>query len=224
MTGKAKVAFTDGYLLAENLHLTPANSLVHLRPQLHHVDATTHLDRQSSAKDASGGGAGAGGASGAAGSSQNARAIHMSIKTTSDGDRPSTETMADRMRNVQGEPWRRMRYTDENEEAAWEVYNESLFYKGKTPQEGAAAAVEGIEGKPELEEGAPTFAVRWGDNEFLEAVSGTKQYDGVDLDADARVEEPSLAPSQPAESSRAPPSGRPRGGAAAGRKGGSART
>lgn len=139
----------------------------------------------------------------------------MSIKTPSEGDRPSTETMADRMRNVQGEPWRRMRYTDENEEAAWEVYNESLFYKSKSDQ-------ESLEANPELEEEAPRFAVRWGDDQFLEAVSGIKQHEGVVLDAETKTEEPPLAPDQPAEGSRAP-AARAKGGTVGGRRGGKAR-
>lgn len=87
----------------------------------------------------------------------------MTIKTTADGDSVTTETMADRLRLVQGEPWRKMRYTDENEEAAWDVYNESMFLR---PGDGKAA-----EGMTELEGVVPRFEARWDEKKLLEAVS-----------------------------------------------------
>jgi DNA-directed RNA polymerase-3 subunit RPC5 len=127
----------------------------------------------------------------------------MTIKTSTDGEAATTETMADRLRAVQSEPWRKLRYTDENEEAAWDVYNESLFLqnpaagvpqanedddeemevvdKGKM-KEGADeeddAAAEGKKAAsegPNLAEHVPHFSTKWGDKELLEAVSGIKK-------------------------------------------------
>lgn len=149
--------------------------MVHLRPQLHHIDATSHLER----RNAEGPGAsGAGGAGGGQSSGQAAKAIHMTIKNTADGDAVTTETMADRLRAVQSEPWRKMRYTDENDETAWEVYNESLFLRDPNAPE-KPPPKEGEEEKPDLgedlEDTMPHFSTKWGDKELLEAVSGIQK-------------------------------------------------
>lgn len=113
----------------------------------------------------------------------------MTIKTTSDGDAVTTETMADRLRSVQSENWRRMQFTDENTESAWDVYNESLFLgppesaeqegangdagKGKAKAQEEEKKVE--EEEEDLEAVVPRFKIRWGDKELLEAVSDIKK-------------------------------------------------
>ncbi|KYK59137.1 DNA-directed RNA polymerase III subunit rpc5 [Drechmeria coniospora] len=126
---------------------------------LHHIDATTQQERNaasSAAKEAAPPGPAA-------------RAIHMTIKTTTDGDTITTETMADRLRYVQTEPWRKLRYTDENDEASWEVYNDTLFLKPKPDADGADVPV--ADAKGDLEEAVSTFASKWGSKQMLEAVS-----------------------------------------------------
>ena len=133
------------------------SSLIHLRPQLHHLDAATQQE-----KNAAGGGskdAGTGAASAA-------RAIHMTIKTPGDGEAVTTETMADRLRSVQTENWRKMRYTDENEEGAWDIYNESLFLRPKEAPSGADKDLEPL---------VPKYSSKWGSKQLLEAVSGITQ-------------------------------------------------
>ena len=97
----------------------------------------------------------------------------MTIKTTSDGDLVTTETIADRLRSVQAEPWRKLRYVDENDEAAWEVYNDSLFLKPGADDSGATGG-EGAE-QSSLHSQVPDFGTRWGDKELLEAVSGIRK-------------------------------------------------
>ncbi|TQW00471.1 hypothetical protein V2A60_001550 [Cordyceps javanica] len=188
-----EVQYMVGVFQGNDLHLTPVSSLVHLRPQLHHLDAATQQERQAAAKEAAGSGASGAGGSGAGGPGGSggpaARAIHMSIKTTADGETVTTETIADRLRFVQSEAWRKMRYTDENEEAAWEVYNESLFLsakhphppqtsesKSKRPEEGDEDAVPPHQS---LEGAVSTFASKWESNQLLEAVSGIKKPDPV---------------------------------------------
>ncbi|KAM3432026.1 hypothetical protein MY4824_006810 [Beauveria thailandica] len=188
-----EVQYMVGVFQGNDLHLTPVSSLVHLRPQLHHLDAATQQERQAAAKEAGAGGAGGAGSGGAGGTGgpgaggPAARAIHMSIKTTADGETVTTETIADRLRSVQGEPWRKMRYTDENEEAAWEVYNESLFLNAKHNND---AATESTTGKKKAAEDLPppqeslegavsTFASKWGSDQLLEAVSGIKKPEPV---------------------------------------------
>ncbi|KAF9773154.1 hypothetical protein IL306_009060 [Fusarium sp. DS 682] len=206
-----------GVFQGKDLHLTPVSSLVHLRPQLHHIDAAVQQERQAaSTKDSAPSTAGG-----------TARAIHMTVKATGDGDTVTTETMADRLRAVQTEHWRTMHYTDENEEAAWEVYNESLFLR-PTHEENAEDAEKDDGGKdePPLEESVPKFARRWDDDELLEAVSGIKKPQPA---PEPVKEEPKpIAPAkqreQPAPESEEArkPKPRTRGGAAAGvsRRGG----
>lgn len=115
----------------------------------------------------------------------------MSIKTTADGETVTTETIADRLRFVQSEPWRKLRYTDENEEAAWEVYNESLFLNAPAEQQTAAPAEEKkkkaageededvVPQQKSIEGAVSTFGSKWESNQLLEAVSGIKKPDPV---------------------------------------------
>ncbi|KAM0247967.1 hypothetical protein ACHAP5_003751 [Fusarium lateritium] len=202
-----------GVFQGKDLHLTPVSSLVHLRPQLHHIDATVQQERQAAAtKDSAPTTAGG-----------TARAIHMTVKATGDGETVTTETMADRLRSVQTEHWRTMHYTDENEEAAWEVYNESLFLR-PAEEEGAEAdkkADDAEEVEPVLEESVPKFARRWDDDDLLEAVSGIKK--PVPAPAPEPVKKTEPKPVTPARQAEQPapeseearkPKLRPRGGAA----------
>ncbi|KAM0202746.1 hypothetical protein ACHAPI_000912 [Fusarium lateritium] len=213
-----------GVFQGKDLHLTPVSSLVHLRPQLHHIDATVQQERQAAAtKDSAPTTAGG-----------TARAIHMTVKATGDGETVTTETMADRLRSVQTEHWRTMHYTDENEEAAWEVYNENLFLR-PAEEEGAEAdkkADDAEEVEPLLEESVPKFARRWDDDDLLEAVSGIKK--PVPAPAPEPVKKTEPKPVTPARQAEQPapeseearkPKLRPRGGAAGGvvRRGGKPR-
>lgn len=214
----------------ENLHLTPVSSLVHLRPQPHHIDATTHLERQSSAREGAASGSGAGAGAGGSSAAGGAKAIHMTIKTAADGETVTTETMADRLRSVQSEPWRRMQFTDEDAASAWDVYNESLFLQNNTDAAGKEDDKEGEDKAQEqdLEESVPRLQTRWGDKELLEAVSDIKKPEpkevvakpapGSDSKAKGKGKQPE-PPAQEPPKPRAP--GRTRGGAAAGaRRGG----
>ncbi|KAL7932951.1 Sin-like protein conserved region domain-containing protein [Trichoderma chlorosporum] len=211
-----EVQYMVGVFQGKDLHLTPVSNLIHLRPQLHHLDAATAQERQSSA---------AASKEGAAPAAPTARAIHMSIKTTADGaDGVSTETMADRLRSVQTEPWRKMRYTDENEETAWEVYNDSLFLR---PRPDPAAEGAAPDADRELEELVPTLGNKWDDKQFLESISGFKKPEPVPEPVEKKPEPPAVVAAPPPEEPRQPPrTTRPRAGAAAAlaaRRGGRAR-
>ncbi|KAL9477521.1 hypothetical protein ACSS6W_007362 [Trichoderma asperelloides] len=207
-----EVQYMVGVFQGKDLHLTPVSNLIHLRPQLHHLDATTQQDRQSSAAAA------ASSKEGGAAPTAAARAIHMTIKTTADGtaDGISTETMADRLRSVQTEPWRKMRYTDENEETAWEVYNDSLFLRPKADP--AAGEPAPAPESHDLEELVPTLGNKWNDKEFLESISGITKPDPVPVQPVEKKPEP-RAVTAPAEEAQQPPqrttTARPRAGAAA---------
>ena len=184
--------------LPENLHLTPVSSVVHLRPVPHHIDALTEQERLS--RGASGAGAGG---SDKADTATGARAIHMTIKSAMDGDGGvATETIADRLRKVQMEPWRRMEWVHDEAELAWEAYNECLLLRPSA--EGAAGgekeavgdeAVDGTTGgekdvkskgkevagsgtvdggAADLVDRVPHLKTDWGEKELLQAMSGEK--------------------------------------------------
>ncbi|KJZ79962.1 hypothetical protein HIM_00676 [Hirsutella minnesotensis 3608] len=211
-----EVQYMVGVFQGKDLHLTPVSSLVLLRPQLHHLDATTQQERSA---------ASAASKETAAGTATAARAIHMTIKTTGDGDAVTTETMADRLRFVQSEPWRKLRYTDENEEAAWEVYNESLFLKPEPAPEPAGENKNGEDDMAarDLEEQVPKYGSKWGDKQLLQAVSGIIK---AEPEPEPIKPEPKdKRQEQGTRGSGARAAGRPKsGGAAAPRKGARAKT
>ncbi|PHH64394.1 hypothetical protein CDD81_4615 [Ophiocordyceps australis] len=186
-----EVQYMVGVFKGKHLHLTPVSSLVLLRPQLHHIDAATQQERSATAAVSTKDGAAASTAAVPA-----ARAIHMTIKTTSDGDTLTTETMADRLRSVQSEPWRKMRYTDENDEAAWDVYNESLFLKSQPDESQPAPKPPSQQMAPpqSLDECVPAFAAKWTDKQFLEAVSGITKSDPLSVQDDVKPEHRDMDP------------------------------
>ncbi|KAH9897142.1 hypothetical protein F4778DRAFT_245657 [Xylariomycetidae sp. FL2044] len=185
-----------GVFKGEQLHLTPANAVIQLRPQLHHLDAATEQDRLTRSREGGPGGGKEGGGAGGGPSSgpQAARAITMSIKGAgpAGSGEPTTDTMADRLRLVQQEPWRKLRYANEESSEAWDMFGQNLVYrprnsKDQARDEGGEARDKGKgEGKEEKEEkkdgrdAAPDdhledeeqLQVRWGDEEYLRAVSG----------------------------------------------------
>ncbi|KAK8128585.1 Sin-like protein conserved region-domain-containing protein [Apiospora sp. TS-2023a] len=165
-----------GVFKGDNLHLTPATSEIQLRPQLHHLDADTEQKQLQQARERAGAKEAA-----APATAQAPKAIQMTIKNTS-GEETSTETMTDRLRNVQMEGWQKLKYVGEEDDAAWELYNKTLHY---------APALEGeddtkddtkkdAKGKGKAIENAATEAaqqklqlgVKWGEDDFLHAVAG----------------------------------------------------
>lgn len=177
----------------DQLYLTPASSLIHLRPQLHHLDAYAEQERLSRPREGAGGAGGPGGAgagagkegAGAAGGGAGqggggaAKAIHMSIKSAgADSGEVAVDTMIERLRKVQTEPWIKLKYEHENSEKAWSMYENHLIYASAKDASGAEHN-DGGKGK-EKENAASTVAVaheeqyraQWGEEEFLKAVSG----------------------------------------------------
>ncbi|AEO66301.1 uncharacterized protein THITE_119008 [Thermothielavioides terrestris NRRL 8126] len=195
-----------GVFQGKNLHLTPVSSVVHLRPVPHHIDAATEQERLSrGAAAAAASGAGSdkpgGGGAGGAGASSAGRAIHMTIKSAMDADGGvATETMADRLRNVQTESWRRMEWVHDEAELAWEAYNECLLLRagedgdgrGKGKEVVAAAGTEGEEGveagggegsggaAADLAEKVAQLRTDWGEQELLQATSGVQPEEAAD--------------------------------------------
>ncbi|KUI53832.1 DNA-directed RNA polymerase III subunit rpc5 [Cytospora mali] len=163
------------------------SSLVHLRPQLHHIDATSEQERLSAAR-------GATGAAGAAAKPEVARAIHMTVKQTADGSEEIVqETMADRLKKVQLEPWKRMRYVHEEASDSWAVAEDALFLHRAEAAAAAAAAEQGASsGKepevldqpnmPELVEKVAQLRTAWNEDGMLETTSGISKPKNVKIE------------------------------------------
>lgn len=116
----------------------------------------------------------------------------MTIKSAMDADGGvATETMADRLRNVQTEAWRRMEWVHDEAELAWEAYNECLLLrsggaggggvKEGVDEEGKGKGVAGVEagggvvdesGAADLVEKVSWLKTDWGEQELLRGVSG----------------------------------------------------
>ncbi|KAL1860510.1 hypothetical protein Daus18300_009142 [Diaporthe australafricana] len=169
-----------GVFSGPNLHLTPATSLIHLRPQLHHIDAATEQERLAATRGGAGGGA-------AAATKDVARAIHMTVKQNTDGSEEIVqETMADRLKKVQLEAWKKMRYVHEEASDSWAVAEEALYLhqpEAAAADQDAAAAVssKGKEteadalsqpGLPGLVDKVARLRTAWDEDSMLETTSG----------------------------------------------------
>jgi DNA-directed RNA polymerase-3 subunit RPC5 len=58
---------------------------------------------------------------------QEARAVHMTVKSNIDGEEDSMDSMAKRITSAQSEAWKSHSYIDEDTEVAWTEYKESMF-------------------------------------------------------------------------------------------------
>ena len=158
--------------------------MVHLRPVGHHIDASVEQERLSRPQP---GGPGAPGGPGGAADKSAGRAIHMTLKAAMDEDGVTAETMADRLRSVQKEHWKRMEYVHDESDAAWSAYNESLLLRSDqlpgTEGKGKELATDDDDknnddsGSPELVSKVSRLQTDWGEDELLRAVSGISRHD-----------------------------------------------
>ncbi|KAI2469856.1 hypothetical protein F4781DRAFT_392589 [Annulohypoxylon bovei var. microspora] len=200
-----------GVFKGDQLHLTPATSLIHLRPQLHHLDAYAEQERLSRPREGGGGGgapssgapaAGKEGGAPSAGPQAGAKAIHMTIKSAGQGDGGAgVDTMVERLRKVQTEPWTRLKYEHDDSDKAWSVFSSSLVYPDapKPGVEGLQLAKDGGKGKgkgkatfqdddddDEVDETGQRkhkYKAQWAEDDFLKAVSGLRDNQQGDANA-----------------------------------------
>ena len=160
------------------LHLSQVKGTVQMRPQYHHLDAEDLLRR--------GGGGGGGGPQqqpfgagapfGSVGASEGPeagpsnqreerpRALHQSYKPTLlSNPKGELEEQSNNMRaalqTAAEEPWTRLNYVDEDDEQAYEAWNERMFVKDTAPT--------GPGG------GCPPLKSTWDGEEYLDALSAT---------------------------------------------------
>ena len=105
-------------ILSGALHLTPVDRMVQLRPQFHYIDAQDGQER-----------VGRRDPNALAARSTEARAVHMAVKSSIDGEDLVTDTMAERLANAQAEKWTNHKYIDEDETQSWYAYKENLFVR-----------------------------------------------------------------------------------------------
>ncbi|KAK4454221.1 Sin-like protein conserved region-domain-containing protein [Podospora aff. communis PSN243] len=184
-TEEENAKYMVGVFQGKNIHLTPVSSLIHLRPVPHHVDAVTEQEKLSRPTPA-------GTAAAAAAEKSAGRAIQMTLKNAMDDEGVATETMADRLRSVQTESWRRMDWHDDETGESWEAYKELFLMRPEVAADAAQEEVEEGKGKgkevankkPVDDSGAADLVERvtqlrtdWGEDELLRAVSGIKPGD-----------------------------------------------
>lgn len=120
-------------------------------------------------------------ASGTQGGAGAAKAIHMSIKSaggTENGELV-VDTMIERLRKVQTEPWSKLKYEDEDSDKAWHMFTNYLVYPGAAnPKSLVDAKGKGKEketAKPSaMEDDASKdkFKAQWSEEEFLSHIRG----------------------------------------------------
>jgi len=118
---KGRPQYMLGAFRANELHLTPLTGLVQLRPQFHHLDATTQVERNSvrRANHAD-----------APPRTLEPRLVQMSAKAGGDpesAEAASGQTTKAYLASAQEETWIKLGYTDEDEEEAFTLYHEMLF-------------------------------------------------------------------------------------------------
>ncbi|KAL0472536.1 Sin-like protein conserved region domain-containing protein [Neurospora intermedia] len=192
--GEDYVKHMVGVFQGNNLHLTPVTSLVQLRPVAPYLDAATEQERLARL-----GPSAAGGAGGPADKQAAGRAIHMSIKSSDSGAAgAAAETMADRLRAVQTEPWHNLKWYHDEHGEAWDTYNECMLLRSseaanaapvaedevdeekkkkemkeeKDGEEAAAAEPTDDSGAPDLVEKVNRLQSDWGEEQILRSING----------------------------------------------------
>jgi DNA-directed RNA polymerase-3 subunit RPC5 len=137
----------------DQLHLTPVDNIVQMRPQFHHIDAHSEQERFGRVRDPT-----------MAARVQEARAIHMTVKANVDGEEETTDTMAERIAAAQSEAWKTQRYVDEDDVEAWAAYEKHLF----------VGANAGLEDNEDLLANMPRLKSTLDDAEYLDTISAPR--------------------------------------------------
>lgn len=113
----------------------------------------------------------------------------MTIKQTTEGDEELVqETMADRLKKVQNETWRKMRYVHEESADSWAMSEEVLYTNNgneKDEQDEVAAAessgsaATAVHAGGGLVDKVAALSTGWREEKMLETTSGIKNPEGV---------------------------------------------
>ncbi|RPB17961.1 hypothetical protein L211DRAFT_871945 [Terfezia boudieri ATCC MYA-4762] len=122
-----------GVFRHKQLHLTPIHSTLQLRPQFTHIDTTISLEKDMQRAlriDPSGA------------PPPQARALQATVKQVGEEGAGVGGDALRALRREEGEEWVEMRWVDQDEEAAWEVF-EGMFLPGGGGREEKKVDVEG---------------------------------------------------------------------------------
>lgn len=151
-----------GVFRENTLHLVPIKSIIQLRPQFHHIDAKADLDKQARPRDP------------AAGPPPAARAVHMTAKSTIDGEEARGNPLFDLLKATQEESWRKLRFIDEESAEAWANY-EDLFVN--TEPQTDEIVQEGEDVKPKIhpaKEGVAQLQSSMSNADYLDYISAPR--------------------------------------------------
>ena len=135
-----------------------------MRPQFHHIDAHSEQERFGRGRDPA-----------LATRVQEARAIHMTVKSNIDGEEETTDTMAKRISAAQTEAWKSHRYVDEEDDDAWNTYEQNLF----------VGTQAGVDENEDLFGKVPKLLSALDDGEYLDFISAPR--DAAKLSRSKRV-------------------------------------
>lgn len=105
-----------GSFRGKELHLTRVDGIVQMRPQFHHVDAVTHVEKGGTAREAED-----------ARPPPQARGLVQSYKDNRDTEDPSAAKAKNLMQLALEEPWTKIQYHDEDEIESYDAYHTKLF-------------------------------------------------------------------------------------------------
>lgn len=139
----------------------------------------------------------------------------MTVKQNTDGSEEIVqETMADRLKKVQLEAWKKMRYVHEEASDSWAVAEEALYLhqpeqaaadqvaaaaaaaKGKEPAEADPLSQPGL---PDLVDKVARLRTAWDEDSMLETTSGIPRHQNVKIE---------ISDDEPAGAASKPPKGK----------------
>lgn len=121
-----------------------------MRPQFHHIDAQSEQERAIRGRDAALGSRAA----------PEARVVHVTVKTSIDGEEANADSMDKRIQDAQSENWKSHRFVDEDAEETWAGYNANLF-----------VGIGGTEIDDELLDKVPKLSSILDNADYLNAIS-----------------------------------------------------
>jgi DNA-directed RNA polymerase-3 subunit RPC5 len=114
-----KPQYMVGAFRGKQLNLTPLDGVIQLRPELHHVDAISHLEAASRRREAT-----------------EAKSVLPTVKKAED------QSLAEILKGPASEPWVKLRWNDSESEAAYEGFNKRLFLDD--PENAPVIEYEGV--------------------------------------------------------------------------------
>ncbi|KAK5165059.1 uncharacterized protein LTR77_009156 [Saxophila tyrrhenica] len=139
---EGKPGYFVGAFRGNELHLSRVTGTAQMRPVFHHLDA-----EDARVNGGQYGGAGGQG-SGSKGPAERGRVVHQSYKSSNSANprgelEEQTNAMRSALQQAAEEPWTRLEFVDEDDEAAYQVWSERMFVRD----------TDGLPGRCEREEG-----------------------------------------------------------------------